>query len=41
MEKDIGPISYGSRDNESFQKPFSEKTGEMVSCSVFVATSFG
>jgi AFG3 family protein len=27
----IGPVSYGGRDSkESFQKPFSEKTGEML-----------
>lgn len=30
MDTEIGPISYGNRDNESFQKPFSEKTGEML-----------
>lgn len=34
MEPEIGPISYGNRDNESFQKPFSEKTGEMLDAAV-------
>lgn len=34
MEPGIGPISYGNRDNESFQKPFSEKTGEMLDAAV-------
>lgn len=30
MNDAIGPVSYGRRDNESFQKPFSEKTGQML-----------
>ncbi|KAJ1311121.1 hypothetical protein OPQ81_009622 [Rhizoctonia solani] len=31
MNEVIGPVSYGGRDSkESFQKPFSEKTGEML-----------
>ncbi|QRW04912.1 intermembrane space AAA protease IAP protein [Ceratobasidium sp. AG-Ba] len=31
MNPAIGPVSYGGRDSkESFQKPFSEKTGEML-----------
>ncbi|KEP52235.1 inner membrane AAA protease Yta12 [Rhizoctonia solani 123E] len=30
MNEVIGPVSYGGRDKESFQKPFSEKTGEML-----------
>ncbi|KZV83808.1 ATP-dependent metallopeptidase Hfl [Exidia glandulosa HHB12029] len=32
MNDVIGPVSYGSRDGaqEQFQKPFSEKTGEML-----------
>jgi len=34
MEPGLGPISYGNRDNESFQKPFSEKTGEMLDAAV-------
>lgn len=34
MDTEIGPISYGNRDNESFQKPFSEKTGEMLDAAV-------
>ncbi|KAG8720909.1 AAA ATPase afg3 [Ceratobasidium sp. 394] len=31
MNPAIGPVSYGGKDSkESFQKPFSEKTGEML-----------
>lgn len=31
MNSVIGPVSYGGKDSkESFQKPFSEKTGEML-----------
>lgn len=32
MDKEIGPISYGGRDElkEHWQKPFSEKTGELL-----------
>lgn len=31
MNAAIGPVSYGGKDSkESFQKPFSEKTGEML-----------
>lgn len=31
MNAVIGPVSYGGKDSkESFQKPFSEKTGEML-----------
>jgi AFG3 family protein len=31
MNEVIGPVSYGGKDaKESFQKPFSEKTGEML-----------
>ncbi|CAE6433893.1 hypothetical protein ACGC1H_001464 [Rhizoctonia solani] len=34
MNEVIGPVSYGGRDKESFQKPFSEKTGEMLDSEV-------
>ena len=34
MDVGIGPISYGRQDGESFQKPFSEKTGEMLDAAV-------
>ncbi|TIB77747.1 ATP-dependent metallopeptidase Hfl [Wallemia mellicola] len=32
MNNEIGPVSYGGREgsNEGFQKPFSEKTAEMI-----------
>jgi len=30
MNPDIGPISYGNREQESFQKPFSEATAEAL-----------
>lgn len=30
MNETIGPVSYGRQDNEGFQKPFSEKTGQML-----------
>jgi AFG3 family protein len=30
MNDAIGPVSYGRRDSEQFQKPFSEKTGQML-----------
>lgn len=32
MNSEIGPVSYGGREGsqEGFQKPFSEKTGEMI-----------
>lgn len=32
MNSEIGPVSYGGREgsSEGFQKPFSEKTGEMI-----------
>lgn len=30
MNEKIGPVSYGRRDNEQFQKPFSEQTGQML-----------
>ncbi|TDL28578.1 ATP-dependent metallopeptidase Hfl [Rickenella mellea] len=30
MNSVIGPVSYGNDDREQFQKPFSEKTGQML-----------
>lgn len=30
MNAVIGPVSYGNDDREQFQKPFSEKTGQML-----------
>ena len=32
MDKEIGPVSYGGREalKENWQKPFSEKTGELL-----------
>lgn len=31
MNKTIGPVSYGGqKEQESFQKPFSEQTGQML-----------
>ncbi|TIA94983.1 hypothetical protein E3P96_03959 [Wallemia ichthyophaga] len=36
MNSEIGPVSYGGREgsSEGFQKPFSEKTGEMIDLQV-------
>ena len=36
MNKVIGPVSYGGAESnkESWQKPFSEKTGEMLDAEV-------
>jgi AFG3 family protein len=34
MNLELGPISYGGNRDEGFQKPFSEKTGEMLDAAV-------